>query len=208
MLQSVGRVQDAVDQLQRANDMLALYVYTPYALADALVAIGRPNEARKYFNAAIDLAPDPAFAARIARSEATGTQDLGRLADPKLPMEPNLRAALLKGYRAAASGNVDAKSQAVRALLALPEDQQLAPVAVLLGQLGANHEAFEVASRLAADEYPGPAIFWYPSMHGVLNDPGFPAVANQLRLMTYWKTSHTKPDVCSQKAPPPFCAMI
>jgi hypothetical protein len=45
-------------------------------------------------------------------------------------------------------------------------------------------------------------------MRPVLNDPGFPAVAQRLGLIAYWKSSHTKPDVCRTKDPPPFCRMI
>ena len=76
-------------------------------------------------------------------------------------------------------------------------------------RLGANHEAFQIAARLATTkEYPGPSLFWYPSMRGTLTDPGFPALAAQLGLMKYWKTTHTRPDVCNENAPPPFCRMI
>ena len=33
-------------------------------------------------------------------------------------------------------------------------------------------------------------------------------VAAQLGLMKYWKTTRTRPDVCNEKTPPPFCRMI
>jgi hypothetical protein len=33
-------------------------------------------------------------------------------------------------------------------------------------------------------------------------------LAQQAGLIAYWKTTHTKPDVCSDKDPPPFCRMI
>ena len=80
---------------------------------------------------------------------------------------------------------------------------------LLLGRLGADHDAFELATRLATkDEYPGPSLFWYQSMRGTLNDPGFPAAAKQFGLMNYWKMSRTKPDVCREGQPPPFCRMI
>ena len=58
MLANVGRTADAVDQLRQADDMLALYVYTPLSLADVLVAAGKREEAGQYFDAAIDLAPE------------------------------------------------------------------------------------------------------------------------------------------------------
>ena len=49
--------------------MLALYVYTPLSLAEALVIGGKTDEAKPYFDAAIDLAPDPEFAEDIAVSQ-------------------------------------------------------------------------------------------------------------------------------------------
>jgi tetratricopeptide (TPR) repeat protein len=208
MLLGVGRVADAVDQLRLANDMLALYVYTPLNLADALVAAGKPEEAKPHFDAAIALAPDSGFAGRIAVSKATETGDTQSLLDPKLPIPAGLRTALLKGYRAMASRDAGVKTQAVQALLALPEDQQDDTVAKLLAGLGVDHEAFQIARRLAGRDYPGPGLFWYPSMRGTLADPGFPVVAEQLGLLKYWKTTRTRPDVCNEKAPPPFCRMI
>jgi hypothetical protein len=45
-------------------------------------------------------------------------------------------------------------------------------------------------------------------MASALSDPSFPAFAARVGLMRYWKTTHTKPDVCSASNPPPFCKMI
>jgi hypothetical protein len=45
-------------------------------------------------------------------------------------------------------------------------------------------------------------------MRSVLDDPGFPELVTQLGLMEYWKTSRTKPDVCSETSAPAFCQMI
>jgi hypothetical protein len=45
-------------------------------------------------------------------------------------------------------------------------------------------------------------------MRGVLDDPGFPAVAKQLGLLNYWKNSRTKPDVCVARSAPAFCQFI
>lgn len=209
MLMNVGRVAEAVERLRQANDMLALYVYTPLWLADALVAAGNAQEAKSYYNAAIDLAPDSGFAKRLTVRKVTQTGDAEALREPDLPIAAELRAALQKAYGAVTSGDAGAKAEAVQALLALPQDQQGATVARLLANLGAVHEAFQVAARLATTrESPGPSVFWYRDMRGTLSDPGFPAVAAQLGLMNYWKTTHTKPDVCSEKDAPSFCRMI
>jgi tetratricopeptide (TPR) repeat protein len=208
MLMNVGRVAEAVDRLRRANDMLALYVYTPLYLANALVAAGNAEEAKSYFNKAIDLAPDSAFARRLMVIKATTTGDAEALLDPDLPISAELRSALQKGYRATASEDAAAKADAVQTLLALPENRQSDAVARLLAKLGAVHEALLLAARVAAKNSPGPSLFWYRDMRTILSDPGFPAVATQFGLMNYWKASHTRPDVCNEKDSPPFCRMI
>jgi tetratricopeptide (TPR) repeat protein len=208
MLLGVGRTAEAVEQLHQADNMLALYVYTPLTLAQALVVAGKPDEAKPAFDAAIDLAPDAGFARQLTMYKATQLGDVGLLDDPALPFAPELRAALLKGYRAVASRDAAAKTQAVQALLALPQDQQDETVARLLADLGAEHDAFRLAARVAITQYPGPSLLWYPDMRAILSDPGFPALAKQLGLLNYWTTSRTRPDACNEPAPPPFCRMI
>ncbi len=208
MLANVGRISDSVEQLQQANDMLALYLYTPLHLADALVAAGKPDEAKPHFDTAIELAPNSAIAKRIGLHKGIMTGDIEPLHDPNSPLPAERRAAMLEGYRAVASGSPEAKAQAVRTLVALPQNQQNDKVASLFAQLGANHEAFQLAARLTTDHYVEPSIFWYPSMRTSLYDPGFPALATQLGLMEYWKTTRNKPDVCNEKAAPSFCKII
>jgi TIR domain len=208
MLAGVGRMIDAVDQLRQANDTLALYVYTPLSLAETLVIAGKSEQAKPFFDAAIQLAPDSGFASRVAVSRATATGDIKFLLDPKLSMPEGIRSALVKGYRAMESGDAGAKAQAVHTLLALKEDQQYFAVVWLLADLGAAHDAFRMASRLTTAGLSDPSIFWHPSMRGAVDNPEFPALATQLGLMKYWKATSTKPDVCNDKSPPGFCSMI
>jgi tetratricopeptide (TPR) repeat protein len=209
MLLNVGRVDEAIDHLRRADDTLALYVYTSETLAEGLVAADKTDEARHFFDATIALAPNAADIGYYRAYEASQTGDLKVLSDPKVPVPAERREALIKGYRALASRNAGEKAEAVRALLALPRDQQNESVALLLADLGASHEAFQVASRIATtEEYPGPTLFWYRRMRATLDDPGFPAMAQQLGLLNYWRKSHTKPDVCGEESAPSFCRMI
>jgi tetratricopeptide (TPR) repeat protein len=205
MLQNVGRLDDAAGQFRHATDMLALWPDSEFALAEALVATGRAEEAKPHFDAAIDLTKDSNFGQWLVLKEGAETRDyaaaITALRNPQLQMPEETRAALLSGYQALASGQPKTKMKAIDALIALPRDNQGETVATMLAALGANHEALAVASQR-------PWLFWRRSMRGVLNDPGFPAVAKQLGLLTYWKTSRTKPDVCLTKNEPPFCRMI
>ena len=206
MLFNVGRLGDAVEEQRAATDMLSLWPDSQRALGDALVATDRIEEAKPYFDAAVDLSKDSDLALRIAVIGGTDTGDyaaaMAALRDPQLQLTEGTRAPLLAGYAALASGDPQEKAKAIRALLALPRDsQQDDRVATMLAALGANREALAIASQK-------PWLLWRRSMRGVLRDPGFPAVAKRLGFMSYWKSSRTKPDVCSEKAPPPFCGMI
>jgi len=204
-LVGVGRLDDAVQQFLAATDMLALWSDSQFALADALVATGRVEEAKPHFAAAIDISKDPNSDKWIAVTEGTETGDyaaaMSALRSPQFRMPEETRAGLLSGYQALASGSAQAKTQAIQTLIALPKDKQSETVATMLAALGANREALEVASQR-------PWLLWRRSMRGVLSEPGFPAIANKLGLMTYWKTTRIKPDICSTESPPPFCGMI
>ncbi|HET9810564.1 MAG TPA: hypothetical protein VFP53_02565, partial [Sphingomicrobium sp.] len=205
MLENVGRLDDATQHYRDATDMLALWADSELALAEALVATNRIEEARPHFDAAIDLSKYSNFDNQLAVTEGTETGDyaaaMAALRNPTVQMPEELRAGLLSGYEALASGSPKAKIDAIQMLLALPQEEQGGRVATMLAALGANHEALQIASQR-------PSLFWHRSMRGVLNDPGFPAVANRLGLTAYWKTSHTKPDVCLTKSAPPFCRSI
>jgi tetratricopeptide (TPR) repeat protein len=205
MLLKVGRIGDAIDQQQAATNMLALWPDSQLALGEALLAAGRTEEAKPYFATAIDLTTDPTLDKWIASSEGMDTGDyaaaIAALRNPQLQIADESRAALLSGYQALVTRDPQAKMRAVDALLALPEDKRSSVVVAMLGALGANHEALTmVDDRLW--------LLWRPSMRGVLSDPGFPAVAKKLGLLDYWKSSHTRPDVCRTKNAPAFCRLI
>jgi tetratricopeptide (TPR) repeat protein len=205
MLQKVGRLDDAIEQQNAAIDMLALWPDSQVALAEVLLAASRAEEAKAHFAAAIDLTTDPTMDEWIAYSDGMESGDyaaaIAGLRSPQIQMAEDSRAASLAAYQALASRNPQAKSKAVQQLLALPLDKRSARVVALLGALGANHEALAILGDR-------PWLLWNQSMRGVLYDPGFPAVANKLGLINYWKTSHTRPDVCGAKSPPPFCRLI
>jgi tetratricopeptide (TPR) repeat protein len=211
-LENVGRYSDAVGEFSRAIDMLALDGSSQFALADSLTATRKHDEAKAHFDAAIDLAADPDWPAFIAIVEAPETGDyraaIKALQDPKLQLPQTQKVAFLAGFQALASGDVGAKARAVQMLLGLPQDQQDPWATKLLAALGASHEALQFVVNGMNSRFDWPSTLWYPSMRPVLDDPAIPGVLDRLGLMHYWKATHTKPDVCSVKAPPPFCRMI
>jgi tetratricopeptide (TPR) repeat protein len=205
LLQKAGRLGDAIDQFRSATDMLALWPDSHLALAEALVAAGRGEDAKTHFDAAIDLNTASNFRQWLTVSEGAESGDyaaaITAVRDPQLHFPEETRAALLSGFQALGSGDARSKAKAIGALVALPKDQQRDSVATMLGALGANHEALAIASER-------PWLFWLRTMRGVLDDPDFPAVANRLGLIRYWKASRTRPDVCVRNNAPPFCGTI
>jgi len=212
MLQNVGRYVDSVSEFRHATEMLALDSSSQFLLADSLTATGNTDEAKSHFGAAVDLDPDPDFADTIAAIEATET---GRYAaaikavqNPKSGIAEGERAALLEGFQAMASDEAGAKTRAAARLAALPEKEKDFLAAKLLAVLGDTHDAMKIFERGIGTRFDWPSLLWYPSMRGVLSDPAFPAVARRLGLINYWRASHTRPDACAAKAPPPFCRTI
>jgi len=204
-LSQVGRLDEAVEQFRAATDMLSLWPDSQISLATTLIATGDAGEAKSHIDTAIELSEDPMLAQSLAIAEGTETGDyaqaIAALRDPRFHMPEAERGALLAGYQALASGDPKEKGKAIHALLPLATDEQRETVATMLGALGASHEAL-----LAAGERPW--LFWHRSMRGSLNDPSFPAVVKHLGLVSYWKATHTKPDVCGGADAPAFCRMI
>jgi tetratricopeptide (TPR) repeat protein len=208
-LQETGRINDSIDQFRRGLAVLPLNEFTQIGLGRLLLNTGDLDGARKAFDAAADLDTDPGARQQMAIDEAVQKGDYAgaarMLADPQLRVPQQVRDVIVAGLQALASGSPDAKRKAAERIRAAPlwdADFHLN----MLGLLGAPELAIQ---KIEAD----PTLFsraalWQPGLAGALRDPSFPAFANRVGLMRYWKTTHTKPDVCSDRDPPPFCAMI
>ncbi len=213
MLQNVGRHADAAAEAGQAVDMLAFDWESQFSLARSLNVLGKREEAKHHFDLMIELDPDPALAKDfLAMTEATETGDyasgISALANSKLQVPAARSAALVAAFRALGSGNATMKSEAARALVALPDDQQNHAVVRTLAALGAPRSALQLFVKGIDSRYDWPSLLWHSSMRAVLHEPAFPAVAERLGLMNYWRTSGTRPDVCASDGPAPFCRMI
>ncbi|MCA1606460.1 MAG: hypothetical protein LC775_13550, partial [Acidobacteria bacterium] len=213
MLQNVGRYADSAAEAAQAVDMLAFDWESQFSLARSLNVLGKREEAKQHFDAMIELDRDPVLARDfVAMTEATETGDyasgISALANSKLPAPAAQRAALLAAFRALSSGNAMMKSEAARALAALPEDQQNYVVVRTLAALGAPRAALQLFVKGINSRYDWPSLLWHASMRAVLNEPAFPTVAERLGLMNYWRTTSTRPDACASNTPAPFCRMI
>lgn len=80
---------------------------------------------------------------------------------------------------------------------------------MILGSLGAYTEAVRaIEAGIKAQRSSWRGLLFYPPLAGARSDPAFQTVAQRMGQMTYWKTTHTKPDVCLVNDAPPFCRSI
>ena len=208
-LLETGRLNESIDQFRRGIAVLPLNEWTQYGLGSVLLNTGELEGAKKAFDAAADLDPDPSARQQTAVAEAVQKGDYAAaakiLADPKVAAPQRYKDAVVAALNALASQSPEAKQKAAEDLAAVPltdADFQLN----LLALLGAPNMVLE---KIAKD----PTLFsrsalWQPSMARTIRDPNFAATTERLGLMRYWKTTRTKPDVCSAADAPPFCRMI
>jgi len=213
LLQGVGRNKDSIEEYRRSTDVLALDFDSQLGLADDLLMAGKPDEAKQHFDAAADLSSDPAINDQITIQEVPVTGDyaaaLKAVGNVKLAIPQAARAALEAAFRALISGDPTAKTRAAQMLAALPRELKGRTVVAMLAALGANHEAMHAISDKVEGHWFWPASWAFlPTTRGILNDAAFPAYAQRLGLISYWKATHTKPDACSDKSVPAFCRMI
>ena len=212
-LSEVGRLNEAIGQFEQSTNVLALNSDSQFALAQTLFSVGRREEANAHLDAARDLSSDAATPPLIGIWYASFNGDyatgLKSAHDPKLPLPAALRQRLIASFEAILSRDSAAKSRAIAELSAAPIDSDSDIVVALLGALGANAEALRrVDDASRGNIFAVRQWLFFPTMAGALRDPAFPGVAQRLGLLSYWKASHTRPDACSAKDPPPFCRMI
>jgi tetratricopeptide (TPR) repeat protein len=213
LLAEVGRLDDSISEFRRSINILALNSGTQIALGQTYLAKGRPDLAKEPIAAAIELDANPNFAAQVRVINAPMTRDYAgafkQINDPDHGAPLPARVGLSAAFKALQSDDPAAKTAAIAALEAMPVAAHGGLYTFLLGALEANRQALAAVVDAAQRNRPGARSWLFtPMLAGALRDPSFPAAAEQLGLMKYWRATHTKPDVCSAKTPPPFCRMI
>lgn len=216
LLWEVGRTEDAFAEFRRALDIAPLPQANQLSYAEILMILGRPDEAQMHFqfvgDASSPFESDEFLKVKLApmTGDYAAAQKVLKANRVRLGSSPVDQSAFVAAFDATISGNSAAKAKAAVDLAALKDYRDEISV-TMLGALGANRLALDQLEYLAASRYLDPVprtLLWYPSMAGAVRDPYFPAVAQRLGMMRYWKTTHTRPDVCAAKEAPPFCRMI
>lgn len=208
-LRETGRLKDSIAQFRRGVAVLPLNPFTQDSLGNVLLYTGDFEGAKQAFDAAADLDSDATLRDKIRIREAPYRGDyagaLKIVADPKILAPQSFRDAVSAAFQAIASGSADAKAKAA---------EQLSPMPLIDAELQLNLLALLGAQNIVMQKIEtdptgfGRGALWAPSMRSALSDPSFAAAAGRLGLMRYWRTTHTKPDICSDKDAPPFCRKI
>ncbi|HEY8434134.1 MAG TPA: TIR domain-containing protein [Sphingomicrobium sp.] len=211
-LLETGRIEDAISQFRAGIAVLPLNAPTQYSLGDALMIDGSPDAAKQAYAAAADLDSDPTAPQQVTVQAAPFTGDYAAAAkivfDPKVGAPQNFREAVGGAFQALASGSAPAKASAAQKLAAMPlmnPDLQVN----LLALLGDPNTALQKIDENVRERAGfARSSLWLPSMDAARRDPAFVVLVQRFGLMRYWKTTHTRPDVCNGKNPPAFCSMI
>jgi tetratricopeptide (TPR) repeat protein len=213
-LTSVGRMEEAVDQYQRARAMRPLAPFSNLRFAQALYMVGRNDEADRVLGETLKLWPD-AVSLRLLKMKSalwTGRYDeaIEILKDSDLPLTSSQRATFAAALSALKTRNAADRAAAVANLKGFALDPRYNDRLVVgaLAALGAREAALEAAARLVGTRGRLDAeVLFEPHLAAARNAPAYAALVRRLGLADYWRAARSAPDICRETAKPAFCAM-
>jgi TolB-like protein len=213
-LEEVGREKAALGEFQRAVDVWALNAQAQESLANALAQNGQTAAAMTHLDAAIELGGDPSRRDIFTVSLAPVTHDyaaaITTLSRPShLPTD--VRNAWISAFRALAEKSPSARAAAIANLNRLTpiHGGRAATTAHLLGALGDSAGALRILdSELNTSGFGRRSWLFYPSMRSAWYDPAFASLADRFGLVGYWRTTHSRPDLCGSTPEPPVCQLL
>ena len=212
LLESVGRLRDALPFIQRS---VALDPLSPVKIAtevDAYARVGRDGEARDLLAASLGRWPNhPEL--RFARLYFLAFSDhpeaaLPLLDDPSaaVGMRPETLQAWRDFLTAMRAGQPSLKARTAGSLAALADrgvlERQIA--AQMLARLGAADLAFDQIDRMAG-VIGDPRFLFGPATAALRRDLRFMPLAAKLGLVGYWRASGKWPDFCAEPGLPYDC---
>ena len=209
-LSSVGRLREAQVYYRRFYDLQPLYVPADINLAIGYDNVGQWREAEEMFTKVM-ATYGPRRGDRYA-IHASYRGDWGparRLAETA---PPPLGPVLVIAIDALASGRPDQIAAARRALETAERQAEggglidgvfLADTLVALGARDGAFRRLEIVAERGAAS----ALFM-PRERALRHDPRYAAILQRSGHMDYWRSSHTRPDLCGDPDPPAFCATL
>jgi tetratricopeptide (TPR) repeat protein len=211
-LASVGRMEEAVEQYERARAMIPLAPFSNVRFAHALYVVGRHDEADRILSHTIGLWPE-ATSLRLLKVKAafwTKRYDeaIALLRDADVHLTSAQRDALIAAFDAMKSHDPSHRDAAVALLSRFAGDPRkndrlivgaLAALEARDAALQAAHNLVRSRGHLYAD------VLFEPNLAAASEAPGYALLVRQLGLASYWRTMRQAPDICRGPASPSFC---
>lgn len=213
-LASVGRLEEAAEQYERARDMRPLAPFSNLRFAQALYMIGRQDEAGQILAATLQLWPEATSLHLLKVKSALWTrrydEAIALLRSPDLPLTSKQRQALAATFEALKSNVPAARETSVAALERFADDARYNDKLVvgLLAALGAREAALEAAEKLILKRGLMDAeVLFEPNLATARAEPGYAQLVRRLGLVSYWRSARKAPDICRDAAPPDYCSL-
>jgi tetratricopeptide (TPR) repeat protein len=213
-LASVGRMEEAVEQYERARDMRPLAPFSNVRFAQALYMVGRNEEADRTLASTLELWPD-ATSLRLLRIKSalwTHRYDdaIAQLGAADLPLTSTQRRALADAFGALRSGNAEHRAKSVGELENYARDPRYNDKVVVgvLAALGAHNAALKAAAALVrARGLLDAEVLFEPNLAAASTEPSYAELIRTLGLIGYWRMASTPPDICRDATRPRFCSL-
>ena len=211
-LESVGRIDDAVEEYQRGQAKMPLAPFSNIRLAQALYTVGRNEEADHILVETTELWPDSSDVRLLKIKSAFWTKKydeaLSELRSPELHLGRLQRDALVAAFQALKG--IGSRADAVSLLRQCASDPKRTDRLIVgaLAALGDTNVAIGAAQRLIASRGHRYAdVLFEPNLASARETPAYEALVNTLQLPVYWRGNGRAPDICRDPGRPRFCSV-
>ena len=212
-LASVGRMDEAAEQFERARDMRPLAPFSNLRFAQALYMIGRNDEADKLLKSTLELWPDATSLRLLEMKSALWTRRYAEAIEilrmPDLPLTSSQRQTMAAAFQALESGSPALRGKAVAELEHFASDTRYNDKLVvgLLAALGARQAAIGAAAGLVRTRGLFDAeVLFEPNLAAARAESGYADLVRKLGLLAYWRSAKRPPDICRDAPRPGFCS--
>lgn len=213
-LASVGRMQEAAEQYERARAMRPLAPFSNLRFAQALYVIGRNEEADRVLAETLELWPDATSLRLLKVKSALWTrrfdEAVALLRSPDLPLTSSQRDTLASAFQALNSQDPGLRSRSVAQLERFAADPRTNDrlVVGMLATLGAREAALAAAEKLVRSRgLFHTEVLFEPSLAAARSEPGYARLVQNLGLTAYWRSAGNPPDICRDSTRPHFCSL-
>lgn len=213
-LVTVGRIEEASEQYERARAMMPLAPFSNLKLAQGMYMVGRHQEADRILSDTLELWPQASdlHLLKVKSAFWTGRHDeaLSVLRSPELRLASVQRDALVATFEALKTASGTRRSQAL-ALLGHCVGDPRRTDRLIVGALAALDEdgaALDAARQLVANRgHMHADVLFEPNLAKASGSPSYAALLNRLGLTGYWRQSRQAPDICRGSARPSYCSV-